>query len=151
MFIKGISSFYVSSLDFVCLFTFVAAGVFCLVYFYFPLLFLFKIYFSNHKPFSFSGLPAKAVILQGWRAIVCLAKTEGWQCAFLLWGHLQRWSWSREGSTHENQLRPRWVWDPALLGHYTAWSLLLLMAKITYSLHYTSFTVSHRCKKLSAS
>lgn len=49
---------------YVCLFTFVAAGVFCLVYFYFPLLFLFKIYFSNHKPFSFSGLPAKAVILR---------------------------------------------------------------------------------------
>lgn len=66
-------------------------------------------------------------------------------------GHPQSWSWGRGGSSGKTHLRPRWGWAPALLGQHTAWRLLLLIAKITYSVHYASITLSHRCKILPAS
>lgn len=150
MFMEGISSSCVSSL-FVCillllLLLFVWFGFILHYYFYF----YFKDIFSNHRPLPFSGLPAKALSLRHQELSAWQRLKDGW-CALLLRSHLQRWSWSRGGSSHKTQLRPRWVWHSALLGQYTAWSLLLLIAKITYSLHYTSLTASHRCKKLPAS
>lgn len=115
------------------------------------IIFIFNIFFSNHTPLHFSRLPAEAVSLNHEELLFAWKRLKDGWCALLLRGNLKRWSGRRGGTTHETQLGPRWVWDPALLGHYRAWSLLLLMAKITYSLHFTSLTISYRRKKLTAS
>lgn len=132
---------------------FVVVVAVCLVWvnFIFHYYFYFQYIFSNHTPLHFSRLPAEALSLSHEELLFAWKRLKDGWCALLLRGNLKRWSWRRGGTTHETQLGPRWVWDPALLGHYRAWSLLLLMAKITYSLHFTSLTISYRRKKLTAS